>query len=118
MFIVDKKTAESLILEKLSSGFGCEIKDATEQQLYFALCEVIKELMLKQRNRFIKKTKEEENKEVYYMSMEFLVGTSLRNNLFNLGICDVFSDVLKDNNIDINDLFEMEPDAGIGNGGL
>ncbi len=118
MFILDKNTATSMISEKLNSGFGCEIKDATSQQLYFALCEVIKELMIKQRNRFIKKTKQEENKEVYYMSMEFLVGTSLRNNLYNLGISDVFKDVFKENDIDINDLYEMEPDAGLGNGGL
>ncbi|UKI36136.1 MAG: glycogen/starch/alpha-glucan phosphorylase [Clostridiales bacterium] len=52
------------------------------------------------------------------MSMEFLVGTSLRNNLYNLGMESVFKSALKQKKIDINSLYAMEPDAGLGNGGL
>ena len=52
------------------------------------------------------------------MSMEFLVGTSLRNNLFNLGLEDKFASVLKNVGFSLSELYEMEPDAGLGNGGL
>ena len=57
-------------------------------------------------------------KQVFYMSMEFLVGTSLRNNLFNLDQEAVFTEALKDLNIDIQSLYALDPDAGLGNGGL
>ena len=60
----------------------------------------------------------EMQKEVYYLSMEFLVGTSLRNHLFNLGLEQAFKEALSDVDIELCTLYESEPDAGLGNGGL
>jgi len=57
-------------------------------------------------------------KQVYYFSMEFLLGRSLTNNLMNLGIYGMVRDGLKDLGIDINELEDLEADAGLGNGGL
>ena len=73
---------------------------------------------MEKNTQFNRKTQKEQNKQVYYMSMEFLVGTSLRNNLYNLGLEELFTQALDKCGIDIHDLYEMEPDAGLGNGGL
>ena len=115
---VNKETAVKLINEKCMENFGCEATEATQKQMYFALCGVLKDLMVKQRHAFTKDVKEKQKKEVYYMSMEFLIGTSLRNNLYNLGLTEPFKAALSDYGTDIEELFNMEPDAGLGNGGL
>ena len=98
--------------------FGCELEDATEKQAYRALCTVVRELLAEKNRVFQERCAEEQKKEVYYMSMEFLVGTSLRNNLFNLGVEKEYREMLKQAGMDIDHLYAMEPDAGLGNGGL
>src|SRR5579862_2827116 len=57
-------------------------------------------------------------KKLYYLSLEFLIGRSLENNLFNLGLLDFCRDYLAENGVDLNPLFDEEPDAALGNGGL
>ncbi len=57
-------------------------------------------------------------KQVIYLSMEFLPGKSLKNNLFHLGIEDIFRSALKEYDHDLEEFYGMEPDAGLGNGGL
>ena len=98
--------------------FGCSLQDATEKQIYRALCTVVRELLAEKNRLFQNRCAKEEKKEVYYMSMEFLVGTSLRNNLYNLGIEQEYRDFLAQVGISIYHLYAMEPDAGLGNGGL
>lgn len=115
---MDKKTALGLLENTCRKQFGCELKEATKQQVYKALCIIVKDILVEKNIEFEAKTKKQEDKQVYYLSMEFLVGTSLHNNLYNLKIEDKFKSVLKDNGIDINEIYEMEPDAGLGNGGL
>ncbi len=113
-----KEDILKLLDSKCLSIFGCTIDDATEKQAYKSLCYVVKELLSEKRSKFAREFKEKEGKQVYYMSMEFLVGTSLRNNLYNLGMESVFKSALKSKKIDIANLYAMEPDAGLGNGGL
>ncbi len=115
---MDKKTALLLLDSTCQKQFGCEFKEATKQQVYKALCLIVKDILVEKNVEFKNKTKKNGSKQVYYMSMEFLVGTSLHNNLYNLKIEDKFKSVLKDNGIDIEEIYEMEPDAGLGNGGL
>lgn len=55
---------------------------------------------------------------MYYLCMEFLVGRSLKNHLYNLGLTDVFREALQEISVDLEELYEQEPDAGLGNGGL
>ena len=98
--------------------FGCALSEATEKQAYKVVCTYVRETLAKKRKAFHDKCKKEQGKEVYYMSMEFLVGTSLRNNLFNLGLIDGMTAALKTAGFDINALYELDPDAGLGNGGL
>ena len=106
-------------LEKyITLNFGCDLPNAGKRQLYQAVLGVTNEILAEKKYNFNKKVKNSEAKQVYYMSMEFLVGTSLRNNLWNLGIEKSVSKLLSDCNFDIEELYEMEPDAGLGNGGL
>ena len=107
------------LLEETSlKTFGCNIKNTTDQQAYRVLCTVVRDILAKNRKTFRDSVNEKERKQVYYMSMEFLVGTSLRNNLFNLGLEEQFTSVLKSCGKDIDTLYDIDPDAGLGNGGL
>ncbi len=116
-----KLTQENALLmlnEECLKSFGCTIEDATKQQAYKSLCKAVKNILIKMRVDYHNAYRKNEEKQVYYMSMEFLVGTSLRNNLFNLGITEPFKKVLAKNGFDIEELYDFEPDAGLGNGGL
>lgn len=102
----------------MSSHVWRELREATEKQAYRALCVTVR-MMLEDRQRSISGGDAgKERKQVYYMSMEFLVGTSLRNNLFNLGLYNEADEVLTELGFSLPKLCEMEPDAGLGNGGL
>lgn len=113
-------TLKGMVEQKLLHRFGCKSSEATVQQIYRAVCIVVRDILSENRQMFEDKTKEESVKQVYYMSMEFLVGTSLQNNLYKLGIEKQMIDALAGMNvdIDIHKLYEMDPDAGLGNGGL
>ena len=93
-----KDEVTNLLNTKCMNVFGCSIDDATEKQADKTLCYVVKDLLAEKRSKFAKQYKEKEGKQVYYMSMEFLVGTSLRNNLYNLGMESVFKSALKQKN--------------------
>ena len=115
---MNKTEATELLNQACMRLFGCTMTEATDKQAYKALCTVVRNGMYDRRRAFKRGYREEGRKQVIYMSMEFLVGTSLRNNLFNLGEEEVFTEALKDLNIDIRDLYALDPDAGLGNGGL
>ncbi len=99
-------------------SFGNTIKCGSKPQIYEALLVSVNEALAEKRSKYRKKVKKQEAKQVYYMSMEFLVGTSLKNNLWNLGIEDDIKEYFAENGLDIEDFYELEPDAGLGNGGL
>ena len=115
---MDQKTAAALLQEKCKKQFGCTVEEATNIQAYKSLCLVIKDILAEKNLEYNKKVKDNEEKQVFYLSMEFLVGTSLRNNLSNLKMENQFRGALEKLGIDIEQLYEMEPDAGLGNGGL
>ncbi|MBQ9967730.1 MAG: glycogen/starch/alpha-glucan phosphorylase [Oscillospiraceae bacterium] len=98
--------------------FGCSLEEATEKQAYKTVCTYLRETMAQKRRAFQKEIREQQRKQVYYMSMEFLVGTSLRNNLYNLGLLDDVTALLQGLGFSVERLCAMEPDAGLGNGGL
>ena len=92
--------------------------DLTKHDWYRATALVVRDMlvekMLATRLRFDRNN----SKKLYYLSLEFLIGRSLENNLFNLGIIDACRDFLAENGIDLQILFDEEPDAALGNGGL
>ena len=115
------KLSQNIItnLDKIMEvNFGSDLTSANPRQVYEALMTATNLALKEKRSAFTKKVKEQEAKQVYYMSMEFLVGTSLKNNLWNLGVEEDVAKYLKDAGYDIEDFYEMEPDAGLGNGGL
>lgn len=113
-----KETLKKLIEEKLLRHFGCESQEATAQQLYKATVLVVRDILMKKRTAYERKIRENQAKRVYYMSMEFLVGTSLRNNLYNLGLESAMKEAVSACGEELETLYAMEPDAGLGNGGL
>ncbi|MDP4117769.1 MAG: glycogen/starch/alpha-glucan phosphorylase [Bacillota bacterium] len=98
--------------------FGCDVKEVTHQQMFKAVCSVVRDLMVKKRKEFHESYRANDDKQVYYMSMEFLVGRSLHNNLYNLGIEEKVANAVKKCGFEIEELYSIEPDAGLGNGGL
>jgi len=104
--------------EVISRYWNIDPKLATETQVYRALSIVIREILLDKRYKFKKEIDEREQKQIYYMCMEFLIGKSLKNNLYNLKIEDEVSEALKEYNVSLEDLYIIEKDPGLGNGGL
>ena len=115
---VSKAEIRTALQEVCNRTFGCGLEEATEKQAFKTVCSYVREELAEKRRAFQKEIREKEQKQVYYMSMEFLVGTSLRNNLYNMGILDSVTDVMKELGFSVERLCAMEPDAGLGNGGL
>ena len=103
---------------KLMRYFAREPHNATMPQYYEAACRVIRDIMSELWLENHDLVDSHQGKQVYYLSMEFLPGTSLRNNLFNLHLEDVMSRALANFGKSLEDLYAIDPDAGLGNGGL
>ena len=107
------------ILEiKAQTYFGVPLAEASKTQVYKAVCMTVRDILTEMRLEFKRKRKEQKTKQVYYMSMEFLLGRSLKNHLFNLGMTDIFAEAVKPLGVSLDELYAIEPDAGLGNGGL
>lgn len=119
MSTINEKEAAQLIKNKLSNYFAVSPTEATKEQVYKAVTMCVRDILLEKRSAFNKKYREQGGKRVYYLCMEFLLGQSLKNNTYNLNIQDSFNAALnKEFGMSLNDLYDEEPDAGLGNGGL
>lgn len=116
--VFTEKEATSLLKGKLSRYFGVTPKEATKEQIYKAVSLAVRDVLLEKREKFYKKYRAENGKRVYYMCMEFLMGQSLKNNTYNLGMQEAFDATLKKLGTSLEELYDFEPDAGLGNGGL
>lgn len=112
------KTAQELINKQLLMNNDVTLKDASSEQIYKALASIAVDAMLEKRAKYNANSINKKEKVLHYLSIEFLLGKSLRNNLFNLGVDEIFSKVLKQEGKNIDDVYEVEQDAGLGNGGL
>lgn len=117
-YTLTKAKAKELIENKLSHFFGVSTENASYEQYYRAVAMIVSEMMGQGRAEFTKRAEKAGAKRVYYLSMEFLMGRSLKNNLFNLNLQSTFTAALKDFGINMEKLYDCEPDAGLGNGGL
>lgn len=115
---LDKENFKTDYKKKLMSLFAEDINDASPLHKYFALGSLIKEYCSDKWMRTNKQYTENNEKQIYYFSLEFLIGRLLESNLINLGIRDVCEKGLKELNIDLDEITECEMDAGLGNGGL
>ena len=110
--------ARELIVAKLSHNFGVAPNDATDEHYYKAVALVVKDLMREQQKKFTSAAVSQGKKTVYYLCMEFLMGRSLKNDLYNLGLEETMKLALQGLQIKLDNIYEQEPDAGLGNGGL
>lgn len=110
--------AKKAISDKLSHFFGVDPKTATNEQYYKAVAMIVRDMLSEMNSEFRNEAKEQDSKEIYYLCMEFLMGRSLKNNLYNLDLTSVFDEALKSFDVKLEKLYDEEPDAGLGNGGL
>ena len=113
-----KREFEKLLKDKLMSECNVTIDAASADQIYRCLAMITRQIMSDRQKQFQSKVLGEGKKQVYYLCMEFLMGRSLRTSLFNLGLNEVAESVLADADVKIDTIYEQEPDAGLGNGGL
>ncbi|MCQ2488068.1 MAG: glycogen/starch/alpha-glucan phosphorylase [Clostridia bacterium] len=118
-YSMTKEEFKKSITSKLSHLYGISPDAADDMQIYKAVATVVKEKLAEGSHEFIEKTKKDkDSKTVYYMCMEFLMGRSLKNNLYNLNLDKIAREALCDFGIDLDNIYECESDAGLGNGGL
>ncbi len=112
---ITRDELHAAIEDKLCAHFGVTGASATDEQVFLASAQVIREIM----SRIVAVQRDsKDQRQVHYLSMEYLLGRSLMKNAYNLGIGDELVGALEDMGRSAADLFELEPDAGLGNGGL
>src|ERR1700758_2778238 len=111
-------TDEALYERHLLFDSGVELAEATARDRFEALARSVRDI-LSQRWLLTEKTYEQKNpKRLYYLSMEFLIGRSLANNVVNLLLSPLTDQFIQDKKLNLIEILEQEPDAGLGNGGL
>ncbi len=115
---ITNKQLEEMISAKLSHFFGVSPKDATDDQFYRALSIIARDMVRDSRREYDKAAKEQGQKKVYYLCMEFLMGRTLKNTLYNLNLTETAREALASFGVKLDRLYDCEPDAGLGNGGL
>ncbi len=115
---ITKKQLEEMISAKLSHFFGVSPKEATNEQFYRALSIIVRDMVRDSRREFDKASTEQGQKRVYYLCMEFLMGRALKNTLYNLNLTETARKALATFGVKLDKLYDCEPDAGLGNGGL
>lgn len=106
------------IAKMLQNNFSVTPDNASDPQYYKAVVMVVKRILEDKRKVFMAHSKSQGRKQVYYLCMEFLLGRSLKNALSNLCMTEDFTEALAEMNVKLENLYEYEPDAGLGNGGL
>ena len=119
MNLQDKTIFSALFIDKLETVRGVSIEDAKPDDCYIALSYLIRDQIMKQKAQTSLRTyKNEKKKQVYYFSLEFLLGRMLERNIMALGLKDVCEKALCDLGIDPTVVYDQELDPGLGNGGL
>ena len=114
----DKQTFKREVTENVKTLFRKTIEEATPQQLYQAVSYAVKEAIIDDWIATQETYDKEDPKVVYYMSMEFLIGRALGNNLINMTAYKEVKEALDELGIDLNLIEDQEPDPALGNGGL
>ncbi|WP_422660124.1 glycogen/starch/alpha-glucan phosphorylase [Paenibacillus sp. EC2-1] len=114
----NKELFKSAFKEQLVSRLGKDIEEATAGDIYKILGTLIREFIGREWAETNRSYMDQQEKQVYYFSMEFLIGRLLGNNLLNLGMLRTVREGLADLGWNLEEIEEQEPDAGLGNGGL
>ncbi len=113
-----KKELEQQIIGKLRRNFGREVEEATSVHMFRACALVLRDIMSARELATQSRIRDTHARQVHYLSLEFLMGRSLEKNAYNLGVLPQLKEAIEDLGFSAPDLFEVEPDAGLGNGGL
>ena len=113
-----KKELEQQIIGKLRRNFGREVEEATPVHMFRACALVLRDIMSARELETESRIRDSHARQVHYLSLEFLMGRSLEKNAYNLGVLEQLKGAIEDLGFSAPDLFEVEPDAGLGNGGL
>lgn len=114
----NKESFKTCFSKRLEGMYGKGFKDSTKREQYQTLGNMVREYMSSNWIETNELCRSDNNKQVYYLSIEFLLGRLLGQNLLNLGIRDVVVEGLNDLDINLEEIEEFEADAGLGNGGL
>ena len=114
----DVKTFKNAFIQNVENKYAIEFADSTSYQQYVVLGEMLRMYIAKDWHETIKKTKNLKARQVYYFSMEFLMGRMVTNNLMNAGVYPIVKKAFEELGIDLNEVEHQETDAGLGNGGL
>jgi starch phosphorylase len=113
-----KENIKKNFVEKLLKDYNIEPENAGDLQIYKAISAVIVDFLREKRQSYINKIHSVGQKQVFYLSMEFLMGRSLKTTLYNLEMVEDVRSALKDFGVNLDMIYNYEPDAGLGNGGL
>ncbi len=116
--LLDKKVFQERVKENVKTLYRKTIKEADQQQLFQAVAYAVKDEIINNWLATQKQYEIDDPKTVYYMSMEFLMGRALGNNLINLTAYKEVKEALEELGFDLNVIEDQEPDAALGNGGL
>ncbi len=114
----DKKLFKSSVINNVKNLFRKTIDEATPMQMFQAVSYAVKDIIIDEWIATHKEYEKQDAKTVYYLSMEFLMGRALGNNIINIGAREEIKEALDEMGIDLNVLEDQEPDAALGNGGL
>lgn len=103
---------------KLARYYGLSPNEASKEHIFKAIAATIRDILRDKRTSFSRKVKKAGAKRVYYLCMEFLVGSSLKNNVYNLGMEKIMGEIAAEYGVELSELYEIDPDPGLGNGGL
>ena len=103
---------------KVRRYFGKPVEKATQNEIYQAVAIAIRDEIMEKWVNYREKTESMPQKELYYLSFEFLMGRAMGNNLMNIMETGIYRDALKELGFSLEEIEEVEPDAGLGNGGL
>ncbi|MFA7186367.1 MAG: glycogen/starch/alpha-glucan family phosphorylase, partial [Victivallales bacterium] len=113
-----KEEIREELINKVSRYFAVSPGEATEEQMYRATVLSVRDILAEKDRKYQNSIKKKAAKRVYYLCMEYLIGPSLKNNLFNLELTDLYREVISEMGFSLDKICAMEQDPGLGNGGL
>lgn len=116
--VFEKETFKKSVNDNVKNLYRKTLKEATRQEIFQAVSYTVKDVIIDQWIATQHEFEKEDPKMVYYMSMEFLMGRALGNNLINLTCYDEVREALEEMDVDLNAIEDEEPDPALGNGGL
>jgi starch phosphorylase len=116
--VFTKKTFIKTVTENVRAMYRKTLQEASQQELFQAVSYAVKDVVMDEWMATQQAFDKQDPKTVYYMSMEFLMGRALGNNLINLGAYNEVKEALEEIGLDLNVIEDQEPDPALGNGGL